>query len=95
MLSMKKLLIILIPFILASCGDDTRSRKVSSSSNTASPLTNTQCSQAYDPVCGQPPMPLCPPGIFCAMVMPAPVVYDNQCLMEKAGAAFIKKGACQ
>ena len=54
---------------------------------------NVVCSQNYIPVCGQLPAPggcmdgRCP-------VAPAPQTYDNECLMNAAGATLVNFGAC-
>ncbi len=95
MIYMKRLIFITLPFLLVSCGDELRTRKVSSNSNTSRDgLTVQNCEAIYRPVCGQPPMPECAPGFFCAAVMPAPITYDNECQMEKSGATLIGQGEC-
>ncbi len=52
------------------------------------------CTQEYNPVCGQPPMPVCPEGLDCIQVMPEPQTYSNECMMRIAGAEFLYRGAC-
>lgn len=56
--------------------------------------TVTVCSAEYAPVCGQPQMPVCPPGKVCSQVMPSLVTYSNKCEMEKVGATFVSSGVC-
>lgn len=45
-------------------------------------------------VCGQPPMPQCPVGLYCMMAMPMPITYANYAAMVSAGATLIHYGAC-
>lgn len=52
------------------------------------------CQESSGPVCGQPPMPLCPGGMLCAQVMPMPRTYANDCEMKQDNAEFIQNGAC-
>tara|TARA_R110002049_G_scaffold75226_3_gene193608 strand:- start:542 stop:838 length:297 start_codon:yes stop_codon:yes gene_type:complete len=95
MINMKRLLFVILPFILLSCGDELKTRRVSSTSNpNSNGLSIETCEAVYKPVCGQPPMPVCAPGFFCATVMPAPKTYDNECQMTKSGATLISEGAC-
>lgn len=90
---MKILILVIFSLTLASCGDELRFRQ-GSSSGSVNPLTAQVCEAVYKPVCGQPPMPVCPPGIFCTMVMPSPQTYDNECQMNKAEAKLINEGTC-
>ncbi|MFT4309961.1 MAG: META domain-containing protein [Candidatus Woesearchaeota archaeon] len=62
---------------------------------TLSPNGQYECPDVYDPVCGQPPMPPCPPGTACPDIMPQPRTYSNMCELEKAGARLIHEGACE
>lgn len=59
------------------------------------PHEGVECLTVYEPVCGQPPMPPCPPGFGCSHVMPHPQTYPNECEMEKAGATLIHEGECE
>ena len=52
------------------------------------------CDSSSGSYCGQPPMPVCPPNIYCVQVMPAPKTYSNECTMKDAGATFIQAGTC-
>ena len=54
-----------------------------------------ECTTVYEPVCGQPPMPPCPPGFGCPDVMPLPETYPNECEMQRAGAELIHEGECE
>tara|TARA_R110000868_G_scaffold143075_20_gene360828 strand:+ start:557 stop:871 length:315 start_codon:yes stop_codon:yes gene_type:complete len=90
---MKMLALLTFSLFLTSCGDEMRVRRNSASGN-ANALSVEGCAAIYKPVCGQPPMPVCAPGIFCAMVMPAPKTYDNECQMDKSGATLISEGEC-
>ena len=56
---------------------------------------NHGCPEIYAPVCAQPPMPDCPAGAACKMVMPQPQTYSNECEMKNAGARFLYKGKCR
>lgn len=47
------------------------------------------------PVCGQPPMPPCPPGLACIQMMPAPKTYSSHSEMKQAKAEFISDGPCE
>ena len=53
------------------------------------------CTMEYAPVCGQPPMPVCPPGMACIEMMPAPATYGNDCMRRVADAEFLYTGACE
>lgn len=53
------------------------------------------CPDIYEPVCAQPPMPVCPEGMACPQVMPAPQTYNNLCLSNVSRATLISKGACE
>ena len=55
--------------------------------------SQTVCAALYDPVCAQPPH-VCPPGLYCTMMMPAPRTYSNQCLADADGATTLYRGAC-
>ena len=57
-------------------------------------LKPTACTEEYNPICGIPPTPQCPPGAYCKMVVPVPTTYSNKCMMEKAGASFLYDGKC-
>lgn len=46
------------------------------------------------PVCGQPPMPKCPPDTLCAQVMPQLQTYASICVMKKSGATWVANGKC-
>ena len=59
------------------------------------PCPIVACTEIYQPVCGQPPMPECPPGAYCKMVMPPPKTYSNMCELENAGAEFLYNGVCK
>lgn len=52
------------------------------------------CTMEVNPVCGQPPMPICPAGMACAQVMPSPKTYTNMCQLNKAGAKYLYSGTC-
>ena len=52
------------------------------------------CTLQYDPVCGQPPMPVCPPGMACAQVMPQPKTYGNACMMRADNATLLYADEC-
>jgi hypothetical protein len=52
------------------------------------------CPRVYRPVCGVKPR-VCPPGMFCPAVMPAPKTYANRCLLNKDGARFLYEGRCK
>ncbi|MFT4309145.1 MAG: Kazal-type serine protease inhibitor domain-containing protein [Candidatus Woesearchaeota archaeon] len=52
------------------------------------------CPAIYEPVCGQPPMPHCNPGMACPQVMPPPKTYSNSCLMRTDGAYLLHMGEC-
>jgi hypothetical protein len=54
-----------------------------------------KCTAEYDPVCGQPPMPPCPPGMACPDVMPQPRTYGNGCEMLRDGATLLYEGECR
>ncbi|GAB0174151.1 MAG: hypothetical protein HHAS10_00300 [Candidatus Altimarinota bacterium] len=53
------------------------------------------CTMEYAPVCGQPPMPLCPTGMACIQSFPAPKTYSNTCMMKADNAALIHTGECE
>ena len=53
------------------------------------------CTSEYNPVCGQPPMPYCPPGLACIQAFPAPRTYSNICLMSKDNATLVYYGSCR
>jgi len=52
------------------------------------------CNPKSGLVCGQPPMPKCPKGMLCKMVMPSPKTYANTCTMNSSGARLINIGQC-
>ncbi|MEF2175043.1 MAG: hypothetical protein V3575_01120, partial [Candidatus Absconditabacteria bacterium] len=58
-------------------------------------LTPALCSTNYDPVCAQPPMPVCPKGMMCAQVMPSPKTYSNSCLANIDKAKLLYYGECK
>ncbi len=45
-------------------------------------------------VCGQPPMPECPEGMYCIQVMPAMKTYKNVCALKSDSATLVKEGRC-
>ncbi|MCX6807322.1 MAG: S-layer homology domain-containing protein [Patescibacteria group bacterium] len=53
-----------------------------------------KCSGIYDPICGQPIMPICPAGMYCEQMIPAPRTYMNMCDLTDKGAEFLYKGIC-
>ena len=88
---MKLLNLFFILFFVMACG------KTNLHQNDANRLQNnatTNCNANSGPLCGQPPMPDCPPNMFCVQVMPQPVTYQNECLMKEAKATLIGIGAC-
>jgi len=53
------------------------------------------CTQQYDPVCAQPPMPVCNnPNISCIQVMPQPKTYGNSCMAWLEKASILYKWEC-
>lgn len=86
--------LIFLLLIIASCGQEPRSRRVSSEGSDTNDFQVQNCSQQSGIVCGQPPMPQCQQGFACATVMPNPVSYANECEMMSAGAQFIQNGQC-
>lgn len=52
-----------------------------------------RCTREFMPVCGIKPR-VCPPGMMCPAVMPAPQTYGNKCLMKADGATLVHEGAC-
>lgn len=76
-----KLIFFLILFIVAVASVSANDKK--------------KCKYGDGPVCGQPPMPSCPPGLACIQLMPAPKTYSNRCEMELAKADFIAEGRCE
>lgn len=58
-------------------------------------LTPALCSTNYDPVCAQPPMPVCPEGMMCAQVMPSPKTYSNSCLANIDKAEILYNWECK
>lgn len=90
MIIKKWALFFLLIFLVQACGQATNQRlNASLQANPAS-----QCNPNSGPQCGQPPMPPCPPNMFCTQVMPQPVTYQNECLMKEAKATFIQAGQC-
>ncbi len=73
---------------------DTSGNQVQTTTTVLVQNTNVSCTKEYAPVCAQPPMPPCPPGAYCAMMMPAPQTYSNECLMRDANATLLYYGAC-
>jgi len=86
---MKRILLVSL-FILSSCGADPLVEK---SNNTSNPQ-NLNCNNNSGQVCAQPPMPPCPPNVYCVQVMPQPTTYENECAMMEANAKLIKLGSC-
>lgn len=99
---MKMLSFIILVSVFTSCGQVDRdlvneSRRISeaaSSSDQVQSGIEILCPAVYQPVCGQPPMPLCPEGYSCIQMMPQPRTYSNQCELSRAGASFISDGVC-
>lgn len=70
----------------------------------AGPLTRAKLEQLYPctavipepvfPLCAQPPMPACPNGYVCSMVMPAPRTYTNLAQYTNDKATFLYSGPC-
>ena len=81
--------VFLLPFILVACGADPLVQK-----STSTAIQNLNCNNNSGQVCAQPPMPPCPPNVFCAQVMPDPMTYENECVMMEANARLIKPGSC-
>lgn len=52
------------------------------------------CTMEYNPVCGQPAMPICPIGMECVQMMPLPQTYSNQCMLAAAKATLLYEGVC-
>jgi hypothetical protein len=52
------------------------------------------CTMEYAPVCGQPPMPVCPVGMACIQAMPQPKTYGNTCMMNADKATLLHSGEC-
>lgn len=46
------------------------------------------------PFCAQPPMPACPAGVMCMMMMPVPKTYTHYEDWERDNAKFLYKGVC-
>lgn len=57
--------------------------------------TLKECSKVKEFICGQPPMPVCPAGMSCAQVMPAPTTYGSECALELDKATLLHKGQCK
>lgn len=53
------------------------------------------CPEIYEPVCAQPQMQSCAPGMACAQVMPQPRTFSNLCMAWAAGADFKEFGTCE
>lgn len=53
-----------------------------------------KCKYGDKPVCGQPPMPECMPGLACIQMMPLQKNYSNRCEMELDKAYLVSEGAC-
>ena len=62
---------------------------------TISKNLNESCPEIYQPVCGQPIMPVCPPGQFCTMQMPSPKTYSNMCELKRSNAVLLFKSECE
>jgi hypothetical protein len=84
----------LILFLLFSFENDIYSKDLQKSKDTL--LTQKECEDKYQPVCGQPPMPPCRhEGTKCIQVMPRAKVYKNICEMKKVGSKLVEKSRCQ
>lgn len=79
---------------MTACGNDELRSRSGSKSSTSPLSVNSACTLEYNPVCAQPPMPVCQTGMACIQVMPAPKTFNNECEMEKAEAQFISNGIC-
>ncbi|MCO4793808.1 MAG: hypothetical protein KC493_08855 [Bacteriovoracaceae bacterium] len=88
---MKVLITFVLLVFLSSCGEDPLVKK----SNNQLSNNNLSCNSESGVVCGQPPMPPCPPNMFCTQVMPDPVSYENECALLQAKARMIKPGSCE
>jgi hypothetical protein len=91
---MKTLLCSIALFILVSaCGQDPfANQRSTKAGQNSSALSN--CIPTRGLVCGQPPMPNCADGMVCAMVMPEPVTYQNDCALVAARASYLQDGEC-
>ena len=70
---------------VANClGIDYRSGECQDGQKACNPLSGY--------VCGQPP---CDSGDDCSLSLPHARAYSNECVMMKAGGAFIHKGLCR
>lgn len=56
------------------------------------PITGTP--ELVFPLCAQPPMPVCPAGYVCSMVMPAPRTYTTLSDYTNDKATFLYSGPC-
>ncbi|MBT3236744.1 MAG: hypothetical protein HN353_12380 [Bdellovibrionales bacterium] len=52
------------------------------------------CTEQYAPVCGQPPMQKCPPGVKCELMISKPQTYSNSCNARVAKAQVLYRGEC-
>ena len=52
------------------------------------------CTKEYNPVCAQPPMPVCPEWMMCIQVMPQPKTYWNKCMALNENAKIISEWSC-
>ncbi len=56
--------------------------------------TAGSCNLKSGRICGQPPMPVCPPGNMCIQRMPDPAWYENECLLIRANASVLASVRC-
>lgn len=89
-------LFLLVSLLLVGCGQDplAGAQKSRLTSQSSSSTALASCRSNSGVVCGQPPMPTCPEGMMCAQVMPQPQNYDNECVMQQAGARLLNLGSC-
>lgn len=88
---MKRLIILFSIILFSACGKGPESMENNNSDIVRQALACDSQSGTY---CGQPPMPACPPNVYCIQVMPTPQTYANDCTMKDAGATFIQAGSC-
>lgn len=89
---------------VASCGQvdrnlENEAARIEESAQTQQPKKESglqiYCPAVYRPVCGQPPMPVCPEGHSCIQVMPEVRTYSNSCELSREGAELLYEGECQ
>ena len=56
--------------------------------------TSGSCNLKSGRICGQPPMPICPPGNMCIQRMPDPIWYENECELIRANASALTSAQC-